>query len=170
MKSLTRIVALVVFVAMPAGAQSGDSPESAIRELIRAIYPADVEGFRRLLLPDPRSHLLTGGQTVNKEALTELAEDPSGLQIIPRRGFEHRGIEAKRDAEGKWPVGTSATYTVAHHRGPMVMVLEKKADGWKADPRWWLAEIEMGSEESARAIGSSRGTCRRDADSRAQAR
>jgi hypothetical protein len=145
---LKKIVVVAALMAIPAttNAQAADdTPESTIRAMIRALYSADVEKFRRFLLPDPRSHLLTGGQTVNKDAITELAEDPEGLQIIPRRGFEHRGIEAKRDAGGKWPVGTTVTFMVSHHRGPMVTVLEKKADGWKVDPRWWLAEIEMQS-------------------------
>ena len=120
-----------------------DSPESAIRGVVRAIYAADSAAFTRLMLPDPRLHLLTTGGSVNESGLRDLEEDPEGVQIIPRRRFEFRGADASPDGLGQYPVGTTATYMVAHHSGPMVMVLEKRPDGWKVDPRWWLAAVEM---------------------------
>ncbi len=139
-------VAAALGLAASGGAQSSsDSPEPVIRRLVRAMYSNDADGFKRLTLPNPRISLLTTGGTVNQDGLRELEEDPGGLQIIMKRRFEHRGVAVKPDAAGKYPVGTTAVYVVAHHRSPMVMVVEKQNDGWKVDPRWWIGMVDLAS-------------------------
>jgi hypothetical protein len=146
-----KLLLACVFAWIPAAvsAQSNArTPEEAIRGLIRAIYSNDAAAFARFTLPDPRLPLLTRGGSVNEDGLRELNEDPSGVQIIPRRPYQLKGAEVKPDSRGEYPAGTSAVFMVAHHRGPMVVVLEKRNDGWKVDPRWWLAAMEM-SEEAA---------------------
>lgn len=150
------LLAGVFAASLPAvvGAQANAvTPEAAIRGLVRAIYSNDAAAFARLTLPDPRLHLLTRGGSVNEDGLRELNEDPSGVQIIPRRSYQLKGAEAKPDSRGEYPTGTSVVFMVAHHRGPMVVVLEKRDDGWKVDPRWWLAAMEM-SEEAAPDIST----------------
>jgi hypothetical protein len=139
---------LLPFGAAGAQARATDSPDAAIRTLVRAMYANDAAAFRNVTLPDPRIHLLTTGGAVNADGLRELDEDPTGIQIILKRSFELRGLPAQAEAGGKYPVGTTAVYTVAHHRSPLVMVVERRADGWKVDPRWWLAMIELSQSES----------------------
>jgi hypothetical protein len=138
-------------IAASAGAQkSSDSPEPAIRRFVRAMYSNDAAAFKRLTLPNPRIALLTTGGKVNQDGLRELDEDPGGLQIIMKRRFEHRGVAAKLDATGKYPVGTTAVYVVAHHRSPIVMVVRKQNDGWKVDPRWWIGMVDLSSDRAPR--------------------
>lgn len=143
---LSILIAVLIVLPGTLRAQTAeDTGESTIIALVRAIYSADIAAFRKLMLPDARIHLLTAGAKVNEQGLSELAEDPKGLQIIPKRGPEYRGGSARRDSSGRWPLGTTAVFSVAHYRGPMSMVVEKTPDGWRVDPRWWLAQIEMGS-------------------------
>jgi hypothetical protein len=151
---LMRIVAIafsLFFAASGAAQKSSDSPEAVIRGLVRAMYSNDVAGFKRLTLSNPRIGLLTTGGRVNQDGLRELNEDPSGLQIIMKRRFEYRGLAAKPNAAGKYPVGTTAVYVVAHHRSPIVMVVQKQNDGWKVDPRWWIGMVDLASDRGPAA-------------------
>jgi len=155
-KRLTRVgaVATALVIATSAKAQKPpDSPEPLIRSFVRAMYSNDAASFKRLTLPNGRISLLTTGGRVNQDALRELDEDPGGLQIITKRRFEYRGITVKPDAAGKYPIGTTAVYVVAHHRSPIVMVVQKQRDGWKVDPRWWIEMVDLASER-----GPGRGT------------
>lgn len=149
MNTLSRLIAVAAALAVAASAgaqQFPDSPEPAIRSLVRAMYSNDAVGFKQLTLPDPRIDLLTTGGRVNQDALRELDEDPGGLQIIMKRPFEYRGVAVKPDAAGKYPVGTTVVYVVAHHRSPVVVVMQKQNDGWKLDPRWWIGMVDLASE------------------------
>ncbi len=148
---MSRLIAVAVALGMATSVgaqQSADSPEVVIRSFMRAMYSNDAAAFKRLTIPHPRIDLLTTGGTVNQEALRELDEDPTGLQIIMKRTFEYRGIVTKPDAAGRYPTGTTAVYVVAHHRSPIVMVVEKKNDGWKVDPRWWIGMVDLASERA----------------------
>jgi hypothetical protein len=119
-----------------------------IRRLVRAMYANDPAVFKRLTLPNPRIGLLTTGGRMNQDGLRELDQDPEGLQIIMKRRFEYRGVAARPDATGKYPMGTTAVYVVAHHRSPMVVVVQKKKDGWKVDPRWWIGMVDLSSDRA----------------------
>lgn len=148
-RQLTKIVAVVValFIAASGAAlKLSDSPEPVIRGLVRAMYSNDVAAFKRLTVPNSRIGLLTTGGRVNQDGLRELDEDPGGLQIIMKRRFEYRGVAAKPDAAGKYPIGTTAVYVVAHHRNPIVMVVQKQITGWKVDPRWWIGMMDLASD------------------------
>jgi hypothetical protein len=143
-----RVVAVAVMLGIAASADdqtSSDNPEPVIRSFVRAMYSNDVAGFKRLTIPNARIGLLTTGGSVNQDAIRELEEDPSGLQIIMKRPFEYRGVAAKPDAAGKYPTGTTVVYVVAHHRSPIVMVVQKQSDGWKVDPRWWIGMVDLAS-------------------------
>lgn len=153
-RQLTTIlaVAAALLIARSGTAQeSSDSPEPVIRDLVRAMYSSDVAGFKRLSIPNTRIGLLTAGGRVNQDGLRELDEDPGGLQIIMKRRFEYRGLAAKPDAAGKYPIGTTAVYVVAHHRSPIVMVVQKQNDGWKVDPRWWIGMVDLMSDREPAA-------------------
>ena len=146
---LIRIAAIAcsLFLAASGAAQElSDSPEPVIRGLVRAMYSNDAAGFKRLTISNPRIGLLTTGGRVNQDALRELNEDPGGLQIIMKRRFEYRGLAAKPDATGKYPIGTTAVYVVAHHRSPIVMIVQKQSAGWKVDPRWWIGMVDLASD------------------------
>jgi hypothetical protein len=117
------------------------------------MYAADATAFRRLTLPEPGIGVLTQGGSANQDGLRELDEDPTGVQIITKRAPEYRGEPARLDSNGKYPIGTTARYVVAHHRSPMVMITQMTADGWKVDPRWWIEMVEL-----ARTEGPKQGT------------
>jgi hypothetical protein len=143
------VVATALAIGTSVNAQRpADSPEPVIRSFVRAMYSNDAVGFKRLTLPNARIGLLTTGGRVNQDALRELNEDPGGLQIIMKRPFEYRGVAAKPDAAGKYRIGTTAVYVIAHHRSPIVMVVQKQSDGWKVDPRWWIEMVDLASERA----------------------
>ena len=157
LSSLLKSVAFGIAILFPGTVRPqapAETPESTIRQLMRAMYAADGEGFRKLSLPDPRIQLLTTGGRVNADGLRELDEDPTGVQIILKRPFEYQGTAAKAGADGKYPVGTTVVYVVAHHRSPLVMVLQRQADGWKVDPRWWISMVEMAQSETGPKQGT----------------
>jgi hypothetical protein len=147
-----RIVTLSAIALLPASltAQPAEStPEQAIRAVVRAIYAADGAAFTRLSLPHPRLHVLTTGGSPNDTGMRALTEDPKGLQIRASRPLQFKGTDVTADSLGRFPEGTTGVYVVAHQSGPMVMVLERRPDGWKVDPRWWIAAVEMTSADYA---------------------
>ena len=142
---------LLIFATLFASSTDGQvkeaGPEPVIRSLVRAMYAADGKSFERLTVPAPGIGVLTRGGSVNQDGLRELDEDPAGVQIIKKRDFEYRGVAARSDANGKYPIGTTAVFVVAHHRSPLVMITRMTADGWKIDPRWWIGMIALATTD-----------------------
>jgi hypothetical protein len=143
------IAALILAASGIAGSAAAqgerEGPEEVIRALVMAIYGNDVASYNRLTIPHPMRSRLTSGGRVNQERLDALKQDPGGLQIIPKRPPMLRGEKVEADAKGDYPVGTTALFVVAHGRGPMVVTLARRADGWKVDLRWWIAMTELAS-------------------------
>jgi len=133
----------VSLVSATAAQSSGDRPEPVILALVKAIYANDPAAYNAVTVPDPRRTRLTSGGRLNDAKLRQLQEDPDSLQMRSRRPFLFRGTEAKLDAAGRYPVGTTALYMVAHGGGPMVVTLVRQPDGWSVDLRWWLAMLEL---------------------------
>ena len=109
------------------------------------MYSGDVPAFERLTVPHPMRTRLTAGARTNEAALRDLKEGRTGLQVREQREKWFRGEAAKPAADGNFPVGTTALYTVARGGGPMTLPLVRQADGWKVDLRWWLGMMEMAS-------------------------
>ena len=146
----TTVLAVLVLSTLrfagPAAAQAErEGPEQVIRSLVLAIYSNDVASYNRLTIPHPLRSRLSAGGRVNQERLDALKEDPGGLQIIPKRPPMLRGEKVEPDTKGEYPIGTTALFVVAHGRGPMVVTLARRADGWKVDLRWWIAMTELAS-------------------------
>jgi hypothetical protein len=141
----SRLVALVLGIFSGLTilvAQSTNSPEAAIRELVRAMYAKDVAAYERVTTDHPlRSRLTSGTGPTNEAGLRRLREDPGSLQIREMRPALFHGKEVDNVATA--PVGTSALYMAAHQGSPMVLPLVKRADGWKVDIRWWVATSQM---------------------------
>jgi hypothetical protein len=137
------LVSLLALAAL-AGAQA-ETPEQVIRSLVIAIYSNDIASYNRLTIPHPLRSRLTQGGRVNEHKLNELKEYPGGLQIIRKRPPMFRGEEVQADVKGDYPVGTTALFVVAHGGGPMVVTMARRAEGWKVDPRWWIAGTELGA-------------------------
>ncbi len=138
---------VILCSALGAAATSGqpvpEGPEAVIRAMVMAMYANDVAAYNRVTLPHPLRERLTTGGRVNQSKLDQLKEDPGSLQIKARRPPLFRGEEAKADASGTYPVGTTALYSVAHGGGPMIVPLVRREDGWKVDLRWWIALMEL---------------------------
>jgi len=140
-----------------------DGPEPVMLALVKAIYANDAAAYNAVTVPDPRRARLTSGGRVNESKLRDLTEDPGSLQMRKNRPFLYQGQEAALDANGRYPIGTTALYTLAHGGSPMVARLVRQADGWKVDLRWWLAMIDLQSappksgtpEYAARALSAS---------------
>jgi hypothetical protein len=132
-----------------------DSPEAVIRALALAIYGNDVTTYEKITLPHPKLSRLTSGGRVNESALAELKSNPGALQIRERRPLLFKGEPVKPTPGprgGVYPVGTTGFYVMAH-RSPMAVVVVLTADGWKIDPRWWIAMMELATG-SGPAAGS----------------
>jgi hypothetical protein len=127
-------------------AQTSDTPEAAIRAMVTAMYSNDVAAYERVTLPHPQRARLTAGGRRNEDKLRQLNEDPAGLQIKMKRPLLFQGKEAK-PAAGKYPVGTTGLYMVAHYGSPMVVPVIRKEDGWKIDLRWWVAMMTIANSQ-----------------------
>ena len=159
-----RMALLMVLVtagaAVPSGQGKTEGPEAVIRAMVMAMYANDVAAYNRVTLPHPLRERLTTGGRVNQSKLDQLKEDPGSLQIKERRPPLYRGGEAKADANGDYPIGTTALYRVAHGGGPMIVPLVRREDGWKVDLRWRIALMELATgrepapESPERAIKS----------------
>ena len=135
---------LALILTAPALAQtSGGGPEDAIAALMRAIYAGDATAYERVTLPHPRRALLSRGGALNEEALRELDEYPDALQLHPMRPFTYQGLAVEPDAQGAYPVGTTALFMAAHRGGPMAVRLSLQPEGWRVDLRWWLAMADL---------------------------
>jgi hypothetical protein len=146
------IAALLVLSAMGM-AQSKPrerSPEEVIRAFVRAMYANDIATYERLSIPDPRRSLLVRGGSYNETAVREIDDDPLSIQIKVKRDFRYQGKPIEAGSSGDYPVGTTVVYMVAHRGGPMMMVLARKAEGWRVDLRWWLAMTELASGREPR--------------------
>jgi hypothetical protein len=85
---------------------------------------------------------VSGGRG-NQDRLRQLREDPGLVQIKQKRPFESKGVALKPDPKGAYPVGTTGLYVAAFGGQPIVMRLVRTADGWRADPRWWIAMTDL---------------------------
>lgn len=129
-------------LAPAAAAQDApDSPEPAIRELVTALYAHDVAAYERLTLAHPSRAALTASGRRNDAALRELQQNPDGLQVRQQRPYLLRGAEVEPGANGRYPDGTTAFFMVAHRGGPMMLLLQRRPEGWRADVRWWAAGL-----------------------------
>lgn len=126
------------------------SPEAAIVALFRAMYANDVPEFERLTVPHPERSRLTAGGKANEERLRSLSDNPGSLQIKLKREFQLRGKAIAPDAQGRYPVGTTVRYSAAHQGSPMIVSLVRQGDGWKIDPRWWIAQTHLTGQEPPR--------------------
>jgi hypothetical protein len=122
----------------------GDSPEAVIRSFVHAMYSNDVVAYEALTLPVPRRELLEKGGAVNVEAKEELEHNPEAVQLRMMRPYQFRGREARRDANGEYPVGTTVRFSVSY-RNLMLVSLVRTPEGWRIDLRWWLAMLDMAS-------------------------
>ena len=138
-----------VLALLPAQAPT-DSPEPVIRALVKAMYAADVAAYNAVTVPDPRRSQLTSGGRVNESKLRQLETDPELLQIRKSRPYLNHGREAVPDSKGRYAIGTTGLFTVAHGGSPMAVAVVKQADGWKVDVRWWLAMLDLQSSQPKR--------------------
>lgn len=143
-------VLAALLTTRPLQAQEPDSPVPVIRALMLAIYGNDVAAYERLTLPDPQRARLTAGARRNDAAWRELQDDPEGLQLRQLRPFLLGGKEVSAGRGDRYPDGTTAMYMVAHRGGPMLMRLQRQPDGWRADVRWWAAQLLQQSGTPAR--------------------
>jgi hypothetical protein len=111
--------------------------------MVMAMYANDVAAYNRVTIPHPLRERLTTGGRVNQSKLDQLKEDPGSLQIKQRRPPLFRGEEGKADANGDYPIGTTALYRISHGGSPMIVPLVRREDGWKVDLRWWIAMMDL---------------------------
>jgi len=128
-------------VSLAFASQKADTPELVIRQLVHAMYANDVMAYNNLTTEHPKRGRLTEGGSVNREGLRRLQEDPGGVQVRELRPVLYRGKPVEGTTQP--PVGSTGLFMAAHGGSPMVVPLVRRADGWKADVRWWVAMLEM---------------------------
>ncbi len=122
----------------------GDPPEAVIRSFVHAMYANDVAAYNALTLPVPGRERLQKDGAVNAEAKEELEQNPEAVQLRLMRPYQFKGREARRDASGEYPVGTTVRFRVSY-RNSMLVSLVRTPEGWRIDLRWWLAMLDMAS-------------------------
>jgi hypothetical protein len=134
----------LVGVAVLASAVSAqaDSPEAVIRSFVHAMYSNDLAAYEALTLAVPGRERLEKNGAVNVEAEQELEQNPEAVQLRVMRQYQFRGREARPDANGEYPIGTTVRFS-ASYRYPMLVSLVRTAEGWRIDLRWWLAMLDM---------------------------
>ena len=133
----------VALLASTVSAQT-DSPEAVIRSFVHAMYSNDLAAYDALTLPTPGRERLQKNGAVNLEAKEELEHNPEAVQIRMMRPYQLRGHDARPDADGEYPIGTTVRFSVSY-RYPMVVSLVRTREGWRIDLRWWLAMLDMAS-------------------------
>jgi hypothetical protein len=142
-RTAVMILCATLGAAVPSGQRKAEDPEAVIRAMVMAMYANDVAAYNRVTIPHPLRERLTTGGRVNQSKLDQLKEDPGSLQIKQRRPPLFRGEEAKADANGDYPIGTTALYRISHGGSPMIVPLVRREDGWKVDLRWWIAMMDL---------------------------
>ena len=118
---LLLVCALSLAVPLGGSAQSLDDPEPVIRALVLAMYSGDVPSFEKLKLPHPQRSRLTAGARSSPDKLAQLKEYPAGLQVRKMRPLLALGKPVEPARDGRFPIGTTGLYVVAHGGGPMTM-------------------------------------------------
>src|SRR4030095_15398824 len=121
----------VAILASAVSAQT-DSPEAVIRSFVRAMYSNDLAAYEALTVPVSGRDRLAKGGAVNVEAKEELEQNPEAVQLRVTRPYQFRGREARPDANGEYPIGTTVRFSVAY-RYPMVVSLVRTLEGWRID-------------------------------------
>ena len=142
-RTIALLVGGIVVLAHAVLAQ-GESPEAVIRSFVHAMYSNDVAAYNALTLPAPGRERLQKDGAVNVEAKQELEQNPEAVQLRMMRPYQLKGREAKPDASGEYPIGTTVRFS-ASYRNSMVVSLVRTPAGWRIDLRWWLAMLDMAS-------------------------
>lgn len=121
-------MALALGLALLAPARAADEPEAAIRRFLGALLAADAAALQASILPCPDSALLLqGGPAPEAEV--------GSLQVQQETPLLFRG----EPVTGEPPVGTRGTWSFGFRGSLSVLPLELTADGWRVDPRYWIA-------------------------------
>lgn len=122
------LLALAVALALLAPARGADPPEAAVRRFLAALLSADAAALQASIVPCPDSALLLEGGP---------ARDPEvgSLDVRQETPLLFRG----EPVEGDPPVGARGTWSAGFRGSMSVFQLELTPDGWRVDPRYWIA-------------------------------
>jgi hypothetical protein len=124
-----------------------DSPESAMRAVIQALFVGDEQNLKKHTLPHPKASLLIAKHPPTGDELKQLIEETRELKFRQVLGYRFDGRPIQRTPSG-YPPGTTARF-LAPVRGTLtVFTVVETADGWKVDLRWWIEMIEMERRDS----------------------
>lgn len=124
----TCLLALALFLALLAPARGADDPEAAIRRFLDALLRADATALQASIVPCPDSALLLQGGPASDP-------DVGSLDVRQETPLLFQGEPVTGDA----PVGTRGTWSAGFRGSLSVYQLELTADGWRVDPRYWIA-------------------------------
>lgn len=121
---------------------AAESPEATVRAFYKGVYARDAAALQKVSIPGVDVSKLATGGAQDAARLRELEESIGRMQIEPIFPALLRGkeVEAKN---GSYPEGTVARYMAALGGNPSVVTLVRQKDGWKVDPRWWLAAMAL---------------------------
>jgi hypothetical protein len=132
---------LLRLTAVPGAYAAVKGPEATIREFIRASYFNDSVAFDRVTLPAPESHLLLNREKIPAKERKEILQELKTSHLQRLLPFRLRGVDLDTTRSGDYPVGTMTRYLSDFRGSPTVVTVVRQSDGWKIDPRWWMAMI-----------------------------
>ncbi|RZU38731.1 hypothetical protein EV700_2666 [Fluviicoccus keumensis] len=115
--------------------QSYSNPEVLIKDYLYSLYTNDVKGYQKLIIPEPGSEKLTGKQVLTYAQRDAVRQDVDQLQLRNLSGDVYKGKVLMRWASR--PVGTRAIYAGQFRNNNLALPVEKTAEGWKMDARYW---------------------------------
>lgn len=122
------LLALALVLALLAPARGADEPEAAIRRFLAALLSADATALQASIVPCPDSALLLEGGP---------ARDPAVGSLDVRQ--ETPLLDRGEPVTGDPPVGSRGTFSAGFRGSLSVFQLELTDDGWRVDPRYWIA-------------------------------
>ena len=117
--------------------------ERAVREFVRALAMHDRPTFDAMVVPHPRAERLLNRQPLTAEERIEAERRLGSLDVHLQDDFHLRGAQVPPDDEGDYPVGTVGHAIASGQGGPMVVTVVRLEAGWKIDPRWWIAMLDL---------------------------
>jgi hypothetical protein len=128
--------ALVIVSAVPIGA--ADDPKRVAHDALVALVQGDVRGFGQVTLPTVGADALVKATAPTPDRKAGLQEQIARINLSSQMPalFEGEPVED----EGGAPVGARIVYVTQLGGGLVPVVVVKTAQGWRVEPRYWIAE------------------------------
>jgi len=122
-----------------ANCYSSTSAENAIHRFMIALYSNDNSEYTKMTLPCPDGDTLLGADKLTEEEINKAKSDVASMRLSQSDPYRLLGKEVKPDKNGRYPIGTKATFMTQSRGVQLVVPVSNTDDGWKVDVRYWIA-------------------------------